>query len=286
LSSAGEDGSIVLWDVEARQRLGRLFKYARKVYSMAFNRDGKHLVSGHRDGSVILWDVGDVELWQARACHIANRNLAYRNGDDDEWNRYMGDEPYRPTCPGLPPDPFREIEKRYDEELKKLENKPGGELARSSQELRQWRRRNEDLRVGDAVALFGRSRKLAPDLADLKEHQSEPIMEAKLMVGEARKLFNDHKVTEALAAYTSAQRVDPKLTVSAEPWDMLCRRGSLSGHATEVMYACEQAVKLDPENGAIRDSRGLARALTGNTDGAVEDFQAFIDWAEIEELRS
>nr|MDJ0718341.1 tetratricopeptide repeat protein [Prochloraceae cyanobacterium] len=46
----------------------------------------------------------------------------------------------------------------------------------------------------------------------------------------------------------------------------------------EVMFACEKAVTLAPENGGIRDSRGLARALTGNTKGAIEDFQAFIEW--------
>jgi hypothetical protein len=28
-----------------------------------------------------------------------------------------------------------------------------------------------------------------------------------------------------------------------------------------------------------RDSRGLARALTGNTTGAIEDFAAFVDYA-------
>jgi hypothetical protein len=46
------------------------------------------------------------------------------------------------------------------------------------------------------------------------------------------------------------------------------------------MDACEQAVSHDRENGLIRDSRGLARALTGNVDGAIEDFQALIAWVD------
>jgi regulator of sirC expression with transglutaminase-like and TPR domain len=35
-------------------------------------------------------------------------------------------------------------------------------------------------------------------------------------------------------------------------------------------------VALAPDDGGIRDSRGLARVLTGNTSGAIEDFQAYI----------
>jgi hypothetical protein len=50
-----------------------------------------------------------------------------------------------------------------------------------------------------------------------------------------------------------------------------------------VISACDTAVALAPGNGDVRDSRGLARALTGDTPGAIADFQAFIkgtDWAD------
>lgn len=50
------------------------------------------------------------------------------------------------------------------------------------------------------------------------------------------------------------------------------------------MYACENAVALNPENVGIRDSRGLARALNGDIAGAIGDFQAFVDfWADNDE---
>jgi len=60
----------------------------------------------------------------------------------------------------------------------------------------------------------------------------------------------------------------------------------LWGYAAEVMNACEQAVALAPEDGDIRDSRGLARVLTGDIEGAIEDFQAFVDWTDDEEAKS
>ena len=50
-----------------------------------------------------------------------------------------------------------------------------------------------------------------------------------------------------------------------------------------VLFACEQAVQLAPDNAGYRDSRGLARALTGNTQGAIEDFQAFVNSPEFDE---
>ena len=45
-----------------------------------------------------------------------------------------------------------------------------------------------------------------------------------------------------------------------------------------MIFACEKAVQLAPENGHIRDSHGLARAMTGNRLGAIEDFQALIKY--------
>jgi hypothetical protein len=35
-------------------------------------------------------------------------------------------------------------------------------------------------------------------------------------------------------------------------------------------------VELEPENGGWRDSRELTRALIGNIEGAIENFQSFI----------
>lgn len=81
-----------------------------------------------------------------------------------------------------------------------------------------------------------------------------------------------------MTAYQNAQERDARLTIVASEWNQLCRIGSLWGHAAEVMAACEQAVALAPDRGNIRDSRGLARALTGDVAGAIDDFEAFVAW--------
>jgi tetratricopeptide (TPR) repeat protein len=93
---------------------------------------------------------------------------------------------------------------------------------------------------------------------------------------EGRKLARAGKFDEALEVYAQAQQLDPALKISAKDWNSLCWNGSLAEQAATVMNACQQAVKLDPENREIRDSRGLARALTGDTKGAIEDFSFYV----------
>ena len=98
LASGGTSGNILLWDVASRQPLGPpLPGYtAEATLSLAFSPDSRTLAAGGIEGEIILWDL-DPASWQARACRIANRNLTR-----EEWQQYLGDEPYRLTCPNLP----------------------------------------------------------------------------------------------------------------------------------------------------------------------------------------
>jgi len=103
LALGGADGSLVFWDIAGRQPLGKPFAaHDGAVTSLAFTSDGRTLASGSargRDlqgGGLMMWDV-NVSSWQSRACGIANRNLS-----EDEWSRYLGQEPYRRTCPDVP----------------------------------------------------------------------------------------------------------------------------------------------------------------------------------------
>ena len=44
------------------------------------------------------------------------------------------------------------------------------------------------------------------------------------------------------------------------------------------MATCERAVASAPDDGGKLDSRGMARALTGDYSGAVEDFRRSLEW--------
>jgi tetratricopeptide (TPR) repeat protein len=88
----------------------------------------------------------------------------------------------------------------------------------------------------------------------------------------ARQGDMDNAVSDA----SQATRLQP---AGAQGLNSLCWLGSLAGRAAEVLYACKQAVALAPEDGNLRDSRGLVRALTGDYKGAIEDFTFFIKWS-------
>ena len=98
-------------------------------------------------------------------------------------------------------------------------------------------------------------------------------------------LLND-VTKEAVATYRRAQSLNKTQAISANLYNSLCWQGSLNGYVSEVMSACNQALVLQPKNGAYRDSRGVARALLGDVNGAIEDFNAFIDWTDDEMKRN
>jgi tetratricopeptide (TPR) repeat protein len=143
-------------------------------------------------------------------------------------------------------------------------------------------------RAGDveaAVASFQKATDLDPSL------KLDPQIEANKgaaqgLIVKGQQLVEQGNVKDALAAYAEAQRLYPTLEISDVSWNTLCWEGSLWGHASEVMTACKQAVSLSPEEGYIHDSRGLARAQTGDIDGAIADFQAYIGQLRDEKKRS
>ena len=57
LASAGEDGTVRLWDARARRPLGVLRGHSGKVRAVAFSPDAHVVASAGGDGTVRLWDV-------------------------------------------------------------------------------------------------------------------------------------------------------------------------------------------------------------------------------------
>ncbi|NEO01433.1 MAG: tetratricopeptide repeat protein, partial [Moorea sp. SIO3I7] len=138
-----------------------------------------------------------------------------------------------------------------------------------------------DGKIDEAIPKFEKALELDPSLEF--DPQAKAIkMAAPFFVSEGMGLADQGKVDEALASYNKAQELDPKLEISANSWNELCWYGSLYNQADKVMFACEKAIELTPDHGGRIDSRGLARALTGNIKGAIEDFEVFIAWTDNE----
>jgi hypothetical protein len=81
-----------------------------------------------------------------------------------------------------------------------------------------------------------------------------------------------------------AQRANPDKSIAlpgAPALNSLCWYGAVWGAAARVLSSCERANQLVPKNATYRDSRALARALTGNRAGAIGDYRFVIArWTE------
>ena len=86
-------GEIQLYDLTSGQVIGPAITGMEVNGAIQFSPDGKTLASGR---PVTLWAI-DPAAWIAQACQIANRNLT-----QDEWQTYLGDQPYHQTCVNIP----------------------------------------------------------------------------------------------------------------------------------------------------------------------------------------
>ena len=67
-------------------------------------------------------------------------------------------------------------------------------------------------------------------------------------VSEGESLAKMGQIEEDITVYQDVQKINPNL-ISADSWNELCWNGSLHNYPADVMFACDKAVKLEPENG-------------------------------------
>jgi hypothetical protein len=89
------DGSVLLYDTDAWTRLGAIPVESPGIQEGWLRPDGRVVAVNGRLG-LAEWTLEPDEL-AAGACRLAGRNLT-----TTEWATYMGDEPYRRTCPDYP----------------------------------------------------------------------------------------------------------------------------------------------------------------------------------------
>jgi WD40 repeat protein/tetratricopeptide (TPR) repeat protein len=139
----------------------------------------------------------------------------------------------------------------------------------------------ETVDVEAAIAKFQTAKARSPHLVIAPESRARRLA-AEAKFAEADTAINGKQFSEALRVVAQAQQLYPEISVRVDLLNSLCWQGSLNGAAADVSDTCEQAVKAAPKHAGIRDSRGLARALTGNLEGAIADFQFFVDNSENE----
>jgi WD40 repeat protein len=241
------EGEVVqVRDGKSNEELGVLV-HEGGVNDTAFSSDGRYLATVGNDGTARVW------LWQAEDLITAACAHLIYNLTPTGWTQYLGEEAYRKTCPNLPVHPS------YLEE-------------------------------GRILAWKGEREQAKQIFATLKELDNRPELDPEAevrryaalgLVEQAKTLARKGEVNTALANFEEARTLDKSLEIPYTVWHTLCRFGSIWGEAARVKEACERAVESAPQEHkvAYRDSRGIDRALTGDTAGAIEDFTAVVRWA-------
>ncbi|MBW4693561.1 MAG: TIR domain-containing protein [Lyngbya sp. HA4199-MV5] len=147
-----------------------------------------------------------------------------------------------------------------------------------------WDLARQEGNVAAAITSYRQAMQLDHDLAINPEEEAR-YLKAYGLAEQASGLISQGQITTAVIRLTQAETLKTTLVLDTY-WNYLCGGGSVRGRAAEVMPFCEKAIASYPRNGEFRDSRGFARAMTGDFVGAIEDFQAFIDWTDEDDRRA
>ncbi|MGI0491537.1 TIR domain-containing protein [Alkalinema pantanalense CENA528] len=131
--------------------------------------------------------------------------------------------------------------------------------------------------VKPALEKFQAAVKLNPDLPYVPAEEVR-LFHAIGLIDQAFRQIRGNNILPAIEVIQQAEALNPPIFNIRDSWAYLCWTGSLLGYADQAMNACEKSVKASPSNGDYRQNRGVARALTGDVTGAIEDLQAFVDW--------
>ncbi len=249
--SGSSDQTIRVWETLTAQEIVRIPNaninadvqaYPPRTTKVTFSPDGRFLVPSMTDETINLW-YWKMDDLVAEACKRSTRNLAPL-----EWHIFLPDEEYRDSC---------EISQMDTEYL-------------------------EDLRMADIKREISAGRlQEAIELIDESKHQEltlELFGIEEALLTKFMGFISSHQWEEASDWLQKSEANDLQFLQAAYYLNELCWSESLDGNVLQVFSYCERAVMLNPTDPMIRDSRGLARALKGDFEGAIEDFQFFVDF--------
>ncbi|RKZ90371.1 MAG: hypothetical protein DRR19_10270 [Candidatus Parabeggiatoa sp. nov. 1] len=305
---------VYLLELNSGEVFKKLKGHVNEVYDLTFSPDGKYLVTTSTD-SIRLWEVSSGELINAIEWHkYVINNLSFTPDDKAIFSASKINTTQKliehakkivPRCLTkdqrkkffLPPRQSHTLiekgEKRaqigqIDEAIALFEQARKLEYCHkfNPKKISQLIYVNTLFETGEK---FARTGHIEEALAQFKQAQAlvyyfAPKNNDQYL--EKREILAiQEKREKIIASFPQQQgKIDPEFEFIAsllkrkqETSATICRYGSLYGYAAKVIEFCDKAVALATKGDChIRDSRALARALTGNIKGAIKDFQSFV----------
>ncbi|WP_341525763.1 pentapeptide repeat-containing protein [Nostoc sp. UHCC 0302] len=156
-------------------------------------------------------------------------------------------------------------------------NLSGADLSSAELWNADFRAANLEAVVWNSDTKWFNAKRLHEAVGVSSELAKHPAFAAAASLSQGISWVREGKIKEAQQAFKQAQIFDPSLINSAEFWSSICWVGCLYGYAKAVLRFGEKAVTLNPDNKRYQNNRGLARVLTGDLVGALEDFQAAVE---------
>jgi WD40 repeat protein len=296
LTTVSQNGTVKVWDTTSHKPKLSLSGDDALVTAIAFGLEGNRLATVSQDRKVRVYTLDLNDLVHQALTQMARPLTTEECQDhlDADANQcppaaqalasvVAGKNAASSSKVGAALESFRQAKALHSSLPLDAEAEAGRLAARPL--IAQGRRLARTGEVKAARESLGKARELYPGLSlDLEVQMGR--LAAPVIVEQGRRLVTrEGKVKEAIAAYAEAQRLDPTLQIPALAWNTLCWQGSLRGYAKDVLEACEQAVKMEPQSPNFRDSRGVARAMTGDRQGAIEDFEEYIKNPDNDELK-
>ena len=283
------DGSVYIWSTEGD--LLRSFKaHEESLSSLRFHPKGNILATASTDGTVKMWAIDEnLDKLLLRGCNWLEDYLVNNPYILLELEICHTDSLLVQAAPALVSLGEENAKKGNIEtaiaQFKQAFTWDPNLLFEPTNRAQKFRLIGE----GESLAQAG---KFEMALAKFQEAQQidgaiefDPIFQARrlssvALLGEGEIQIESENFEGATAFLLKAKTIDPDLEIPVETWNRLCREGSIQGYAENVLEACEKSVTLAPEEEEVIESRGVARALTGNIEGAINDFQLSIEWTD------
>lgn len=305
--SGYKDGRLKVWDLKKESEEPHvLHGHKKRVLSLSSSLDSNTFVSLSKDGEIRIWKRQKTDHFSgtAKTFEEIEKNIAKlkenickkvgRSLTPNEWKQYIGDHiHYRPICYDDDPAYLEEagrINAREGlrvvavEQFRKANVKDPEKAANNYWEAWKFFTKGKDeLKKGNfngATKDFDKAKKLD---YNLKENIAKAeYQEISNLEQEISKLAGNGNIDDALNKYDSVKEFVEETKneshfrdIYAKLFDALCYWGAQLCNSSKVIFACDFAVDLEPENEGIVYNRGVAYVESKLIEKALVDFNKF-----------
>ncbi|MFN7761566.1 MAG: WD40 repeat domain-containing protein [Pseudanabaena sp.] len=287
IATGSWDNTVKLWNLEGKE-IQTLKGHSNNVLSVAFSPDGKTIATGSWDDTVKLWNLEGKEI-QTLKGHSSGVNSVAFSPDGktiatESWDNTVKfwsldlDRQMGLACYGL-----QEFIATQPELQQKLATCRDPQTLKAAAPALVFEARTKGMsgKPEEALLLFQEAKKLDSSISLDPQTEINPYF---ILKGE--RLAKEGDIKSALVAYDEAIKRNSNIKISADSWFTLCWNGSIYNSAKDVIFACDNAITLEPDSNYYQQIRAIAKAIAGQNDEAIGDFESYLKQIYNRKLKS